>query len=342
MLRVTVHEGCCRLVHSDGSALAANRFLDAVRARGLSPRTERAYAFDLLVFYRWLSSVRRELEELHSADLLDFIAAQQSTGAAPRSINRRLTTIGQFYRFVTGRDLDQGPGILRPSSHYRGPGHDHELGLHRLHRRTRKARVKEPRLLTEPLSPRQIRSFLRSLDRYRDLAIVHLMLLCGLRSREVLELEIDDIVWTEQRIRVHGKGQRDRVLPLAGVLARVLRDYVKLERPTRHGQTRLFLVLQGQRRGQPMTPAGIRSLFRQRRRRPTLGIANAHRFRHTFGTDMARAGVRLPTLQRIMGHADMKTTLQYIELSLVDVAEEYQRAIDTIQGRYKRSTRDKS
>ena len=85
-----------------------------------------------------------------------------------------------------------------------------------------------------------------------------------------------------------------------------------------------------------MTPAGLRNLFRHRRRRPMLAIANAHRFRHTFGTDMARAGVRLPILQRMMGHADMKTTLQYIELSLVDVADEYRRAMSTIENRYKR------
>ena len=84
-----------------------------------------------------------------------------------------------------------------------------------------------------------------------------------------------------------------------------------------------------------MTPAGLRSLFRQRRRRPTLAIANPHRFRHTFGTDMARAGVRLPILQRMMGHADLKTTLQYIELSLVDVADEYRRALALITARYK-------
>ena len=87
-----------------------------------------------------------------------------------------------------------------------------------------------------------------------------------------------------------------------------------------------------------MTPAGLRSLFRQRRRQPTLTTANAHRFRHTFGTDMARAGVRLPVLQRLMGHADMKMTLQYIELSLVDVADEYQKAIRIIEGRYRRCT----
>jgi integrase len=85
-----------------------------------------------------------------------------------------------------------------------------------------------------------------------------------------------------------------------------------------------------------MTPEGLRNLFRFRRRRSSLQSANAHRFRHTFGTDMARAGVRLPILQRMMGHADMATTLQYIELSLVDVADAYSKAIATIEGRYRR------
>lgn len=341
LLSVAISDGHFMLADSEGCALEANRFLDAVRARGLSARTERAYAFDLLHFYRWLIAAQHRLEDLRSDNLLDFIVKQQRAGAAPRSINRRLTTVRLLFRFCTGRELDQGPGVLRPGSHYKGPGHDHELGLHRLHRRGCKVRVKEPRLLIEPLSPDQVRSFLHSLSRYRDLAIVHLMLLCGLRSREILELGVDDIVWADRRLHVRGKGLRDRVLPLTDVLARVLRNYTKFERPTR-SETRLFLVLQGRRRGQPMTPAGLRSLFRQRRRRPSLAIANAHRFRHTFGTDMARAGVRLPILQRMMGHADMKTTLQYIELSLVDVADEYRRAISSIEGRYRRGTGDRS
>jgi site-specific recombinase XerD len=334
-LRVLVSGGCFTLLDDGRPMLEANRFLDAVRARGLSPRTLRAYAFDLLHSYRWLKLSKRQLQDLVSADLIDFIVEQQRSDAAPRSINRRLTTLRLFFQFCTGRVLDHGPGVLRPAPHFRGPGRDRELGLHRLQRRTCKVRVKEPRLLIEPLGPDQVRSFLRSLKRYRDFAIVHLMLLCGLRSREVLELHVDDVIWEERRLHVRGKGQRDRVLPLADALERVLRDYLKLERPTRDAKRHLFLVLQGPRRGQPMTPAGLRSLFRQRRRRPTLTSANPHRFRHTFGTDMARAGVRLPILQRMMGHSDMKTTLQYIELSLVDVADEYRRALVTIEGRYK-------
>ena len=316
------------------------RFLDAVRARGLSSQTERAYAFDLVRFFRWIATKQRRVEELAPADLVDFIAHQQQTGAAPRSINRRLSTVCLFFRFKTGRDLDHGVlGVLRPAPHYKGPGRDHVLGLHRLTPRIRKIRVKEPRTIVEPLTPEQVRSFLRSLSRYRDLAIVHLMLLCGLRSKEVLDLQLGDIVWSDDRLRVRGKGGRDRALPLPALLVRVLRDYLRVERPAKSEDQHLFLVLQGQRRGRPMTAPGLRNLFRHRRRRPILAPAHAHRVRHTFGADMARAGVRLPILQRMMGHADLKTTLRYIELSLVDVAHEYQRAITSIEGRYARGRR---
>jgi integrase len=108
------------------------------------------------------------------------------------------------------------------------------------------------------------------------------------------------------------------------------------ERPRRSASGRLFVILQGKRRGEPMSAAGLRSIFRHRRRRPALSIANAHRFRHTFGADMARAGVRLPVLQRLMGHSDAKTTLQYIRLSMADISAEYQRAIAQLEQRYGR------
>ena len=65
-----------------------------------------------------------------------------------------------------------------------------------------------------------------------------------------------------------------------------------------------------------------------------VACANPHRFRHTFGTDMARSGVRLPILKTMMGHANGITTLQYINLSMADIADEYRRAIKEIQKRY--------
>jgi integrase/recombinase XerD len=325
------------LVGDDGPIAEANEFLAALQVRGLSPRTVRAYAYDLLLLYRWMRASGRSLQQLEARDLLEFIAAQRRVGAEPRSINRRLSTARLLYRFWMNRELGVGPRVSLPGPHYKGPGRDHYLGIHQLSRRgVRKLRVNEPRKLVEPLTPEQVRAFLRSLTRYRDLSIVHFMLLCGLRSREVIELKLGDVVFGDSRVRVRGKGDRDRALPLPEVLADALRKYQQLERPRPCPEPRLFVVLQGKQRGRPMTASGLRSLFRHRRRRAVLAMANAHRFRHTFGADMARAGVRLPILQQMMGHADLKTTMHYVRLSMADVADEFRRAVIKIADRYRR------
>lgn len=327
--------GRWQLFHAKRPIPEANRFLAAVATRGLSRATVRAYGFDLVVLYRWLERNGQSLRALSGELLLAYVAAQQHLGAQPSSINRRLTTARLLYRFCTGRELEQGRGAISPAPHYRGRGRDRALGLHPLPQRRQLAlRVKVPRCIVEPLSGTEVRRFLRSLRRYRDLAIVHLMLLCGLRSAEVLQLQIGDVLVEDGQLRVRGKGQRERVLPLPDLVARSVADYVRWERPAACQTRLLFVVLQGRRRGRPMTLPGLRSLFRQRRRDHAIARANPHRFRHTFGADMARSGVRLPILQRMMGHADSSTTLHYIHLSMADIADEYRRVIAELQRRY--------
>jgi integrase/recombinase XerD len=318
------------VVSGEGALVAqANGFLTALTQRGFSPRTVRAYAYDLIVFFRWLVTRKQELSAVDEAGLLEYVGEQQARGAKPRSINRRLSTCRLFIRHVSGREPERAT-----SGYYRGRGRDRNLGLHVLRPRRRIAlRVKVPRTLVEPLSRDQVRQYLQGIRRHRDLCIVYLMLLCGLRSREILLLQLEDI--DEHSLRVRGKGGKERVLPLPGVLQGLLSRYVELERPDVTSSRSLFVVLSGRRRGEAMTPAGLRSLFRHRRRTHELRNANAHRFRHTFGTDMARAGVRLPILQRMMGHAQAGTTLQYINLAMADIAAEYARATALIQRRYR-------
>ncbi|MFH1130283.1 MAG: tyrosine-type recombinase/integrase [Pseudomonadota bacterium] len=318
-----------------GQLQDANQFLDAQSIRGLSERTVRAYAFDLLIVYRWLQQTQKKLQSLKQADLLEFVADQRRKKAQPRSINRRLTTFRQLYRFVTTKDLDAGFGTSMPAPSYRRPKVDQKLGLIKIKLAPwQKLKVKVPHTLIDPLTQKQVLRFLGTLRRYRDLAIVHLMLLCGLRSKEVMHLAIKDVSLLQKQIRVFGKRQKERMLPLPDLLIQILVDYLRYERPTRSRTHALFVVLQGKRRGLPMTLEGLRSLFRHRRLDKKLAVANPHRFRHTFGTNMARAGVRLPVLQKLMGHAFSQTTLQYINLSLEDIADEYQKAMREIQKRY--------
>src|SRR6516162_4581237 len=90
----------------------------------------------------------------------------------------------------------------------------------------------------------------------------------------------------------------------------------------------LFVSLKGPKRGQPMSPAGLRSLFRHHRRRTNLLKANPHRFRHTFGAEMVRAGVSLPALMHLMGHSQIHTTMRYVRLAPEDVWCEFARAVE--------------
>ena len=328
--------GGVELVIDDVPCAHVNRFLAALTTRGLSVQTVRAYGYDLVALYRWLADTQRTVAALTPADVTDYIAAQRRVGAAPSSINRRLVTCRLLYRFCTDRELEDGPGYCGPAPYYRGRGYDHVLGLRRIPpSRRRRLRVSTPRRLVEPLTAREVQRFLRRLRRYRDLALVHLMLLCGLRTGETLALQEADVGYDECRLRVRGKGGKERVLPLPALLAQLLRRYQRWERPLGCAVPQLFVVLQGRRRGQPMTMAGLRSLFRHRRRDHRLARANPHRWRHTFGADMARAGVRLPLLQRLMGHADPAQTLHYIHLSLADLSAEYALAVARIATRYR-------
>ena len=339
---MTVHaevdreSGLYRVVDGEGEPVEAiNAFLRAVATRGLSPLTVRAYAFDLAAVYRWLAATGRELGGLSQADLLDFVAWEKRRGAQPSSINRRLTTCRLLHAFWQPGGLSATAGTSLPAPHYRSPGRDRRLGVHILRKkRALVLKVKVPKKLVAPLTAEQVREYLRGMRRYRDIAIVHLMLLCGLRSREVLGLARTDVSLIERSVRVLGKGSKERVVPLADLVAAAIEQYLTHERPHDCLDQALFVCLQGTRRGRAMTPTGLRSLFRHRRRKPTLSDANPHRFRHTFGADMARSGVSLPVIQKLMGHANPEMTLQYINLSLADIAEAYRTASAKIHESY--------
>lgn len=203
--------------------------------------------------------------------------------------------------------------------------HRRPMGLGRPRQAMSRLRVKVPKLNIVPLSVNEVARFWSSFHTSRDLAIVGLMLLHGLRSAEVLALNPDDVLLSEAQLRVRGKGNKVRFLPLAPETVQLLEHYLRLERP--HPCTALFVLLKGPARGARMTAAGLRSLFRYHRRSTGIQLANPHRFRHTFACDMVRAGMSLPALMQLMGHADIQTTLRYVQVTPQDVYLEYARAV---------------
>ena len=175
-------------------------------------------------------------------------------------------------------------------------------------------RLKQPRRIIVPLCADEVAKFWRSFRTFRDLAVTGLMLLDGLRSCEVLALQLEDLQLAQAQMRVLGKGNKQRLLPLPQEIIDARQNYLWLERPLTHSRS-LLVCLKGRPRGQPMTPAGLRSLFRHHRASSQVSQANPHRFRHTFGTEMARAGICLPALQHLRGHSQIRTTMLYVQLA---------------------------
>jgi site-specific recombinase XerD len=134
------------------------------------------------------------------------------------------------------------------------------------------------------------------------------------------------VLLSEAQLRVRGKGNKLRFLPLAPETTQLIDHYLRLERPNPCPQA-LFVVLKGPAHGTRMTPAGLRSLFRYHRQTTGVQLANPHRFRHTFASDMVRAGMSLPALMKLMGHADIETTLRYVQVTAQDVYLQYARVV---------------
>jgi site-specific recombinase XerD len=315
-----------RLVDHLGQEVTwANDFLDAQRIRQLSLRSLRAYGYDLLHFARWwLPHPSPTLREMDESTLLDYVRDQlnEEPKPTPQTINHRLGVLRSLYRFHAGHSLPAGPHHFQCSYLTRPP-----LGYGRSHRvLTSGLRLKQPRRVMAPLSAEEVAKFWDSFRTFRDLALVALMLLDGLRSREALDLQLEDLQLAEAQIWVLGKGNKQRLLPLPAETIDVLQNYLRLERPLTNSPA-LFVSLKGRHRGQAMTVAGLRSLFRHHRLRSEVPRANPHRFRHTFGADMVRAGISLPALQRLMGHSHIHTTMLYVLLAPQDVWREYARAV---------------
>jgi integrase/recombinase XerD len=304
-----------------------NRYLDQERVRGVADSTLRSYAHDLLHFLRWWATTQRTCaiteQALTEATLLDYIRFQVNEDPAPAaaSINRRVGTAERAMR----REFPEAAPLFAPGFQhwYWRPS---RLGYGRPRPALTQLRVKTPKRVVVPLSIDEVARFWRSFRTSRDLAIVGLMLLHGLRSCEVLALNCVDALLAESQIRVPGKGKKIRVLPLARESVELLDHYLCLERPAHCGPA-LFVCLKGRARGRRMTSAGLRSLFRHHRQTTGVTKANPHRFRHTFASDMIRAGISLPALMQLMGHAQIQTTLVYVQLTPQDVWEQYARAV---------------
>ena len=337
-----------RLVGAGATIEAANAFVAHLGTRGYSPATVRAYAYDLANFASFLLDRSLGLGEVAPSDLFDYLDWQQQprrasgkvvalarAGPAPATMNRRISAVrGLFeHQVMAGALLENPVPAARRANGLRTPprgmlahvGPGRPRGGGRL--------VRQAARLPESVEDEDVATFLSDLLTYRDRAIVLAMVLGGLRAGEVRSLRLADVDMGLRRVRVVGKGGRERRVPVDGAFFSECAAYLRDERPAGCATPECFVVLRGPTRGQAMTEAGMRKIFRTHRERSGARRVRPHRLRHTYGTELAAAGIDLLVLRELMGHASPETTARYVHLSPEGLAAEYAAARATMEPR---------
>jgi integrase/recombinase XerD len=339
-----VHAGdlrpACSCDRSSGLAAGAGAPLADVYLEFLSgrcrPNTVLAAASDLRVFF---TVVAKPPEQVRPADVLAFITAQRtgrggghgtlrpvSPGHAPdgvsaATVRRRLSIVSGFFAFLQAR------GDVAANPVPRG------LPTRRERSRPRQGvpLVRATRRLPRILSPAEVDALTAALRTHRDQAMVAAMVLGGLRRCEVLGLRLGDLHAAERRVFIaEGKGGRQRLIPVSGRFFIAVAAYLDAERPAGASTDRVFVVLKGPRRGQPLSAKGMEEILTAARRRAGLEHATCHELRHTCLTRLREAGMALEAVQAQAGHASIESTRIYLHLADDWLAAQYRKAAEVI------------
>jgi integrase/recombinase XerD len=276
---------------------ALQRFLDAVwLERGLSANTLAAYRADLTALGRWLEARDSALLKATRIELLGFIAARVEGGSRPRSTARQLSSFRRFYRYM----IREGLISEDPTAQIAMPKIGRSL----------------PRSLTEA----EVDSLLAAPTvadplGHRDRSMLEVLYATGLRVSELVSLKHNQVNANQGVMRILGKGNRERLIPLGEEALRWLQQFMQgpraeilLERQTDY----LFPT----RRGDRMTRQAFWHIIKRYAKK--AGVAkelSPHTLRHAFATHLLNHGADLRVVQMLLGHSDLSTTQIYTHVA---------------------------
>jgi integrase/recombinase XerD len=327
LVRFTASDGGVLIRLGHESVDAYLEFL-AVRCR---PNTVIAAGSDLKIFF---TMVGKDPVGVTTADVLAFVTAQRSvgdpnvirlvdgeSGLSARTIKRRLSSLSSMYAFLVARgDVGSNPV---PAG----------LPTRRSRRRGRRGvpLIRTPTTLPRIVASDEVDALLVACRRLRDRAMFEAMVFGGLRRCEVLGLRLDDLDAARRQVFiVEGKGGHQRRIPISKRWFATVGDYLRVERPVEAMTDRVFVVLKGQRRGQPLSDEGLKQVFVSARERAGLRRITCHELRHTCFTRLREAGMELEALQAQAGHRSIETTRLYVHLANEWLATEYHQAMTII------------
>ncbi len=264
--------------------------------RRLSPNTVAAYRADLTGLAGFLARGGSDLFSATHPLLRRWLAHLQTRGYARSSIARKAASARSMYRFASRK------GVVKsnPAALLAAPKTGSALPA--VLKKGEAAALMEAPRGGEPVA-------------LRDRAVLELLYATGLRVSELCGLDVDDAWLDRGRVRVLGKGSREREVPIGEVAGEALESYLVRGRPPMvppPGGSALFF----NRRGRRLTPRDVRGLVEQYRRRVLAGRrASPHTLRHSFATHLMEGGADIRAVQELLGHANLAVTQRYTHVS---------------------------
>lgn len=319
-----------------------------------SPNTVRTYAYNLKLYWEFLSHKQIDWQKVNLEQLADFIhwlRNPQPSGVMPiqpqvskrteKTINHALNTVSMFYEFhirlgdvqdVTTHTYQVQPGRkFKPFLHHISKGREVK---------TRLLRIKEPKTFPGCLTTEQIKQLLAGCHRTRDKFLICLLYETGMRIGEVLGLRHEDI--RSQGVNeVHvvpradnvnssrAKAGEHRVIHVSKELLKLYSSYLINEYPDNVDSDYVFVNCWDGEIGQPMRYSSVEGLFKRLEKKTGTKV-NPHLFRHTHATELIRAGWDMAHVQKRLGHSSIQTTINtYVHLTEEDLRIEYDKYLAT-------------
>lgn len=281
-------------------------FLTMLRVeRNVSNHTMDAYKRDINQYLMYLGDLDiKNLSDVKSTHIRDYIRVLSDGGMAPASISRIISSIRTYYRFLSSENiLDENPVLLINNP-------------------------KLPKKLPDVLSEKEISLIINAIREssqfyQRDKAIIELLYSCGIRVTELCNLEMSNLFIDQDLIRVMGKGNKERLLPLGVRSKKYLDDYIKHSRNShikKSGSSFVFVS----RNGNQLTRAMINIILNKWTQVSGLKKSvSPHKLRHSFATHLLEGGADLRFVQALLGHSDISTTQIYTHIDKHYLKEVY-------------------
>lgn len=268
----------------------------------LSPHTLSAYKSDIMQF---IHHHKESSPTITAENISAYIHHLRASGFHPRTIHRKSSSLHNFCKFLYREKLiDSHPNILK--------------SIPKLGKRLPKS------LKTSDITTLLNNASESSRTPLRDTALIELLYGCGLRASECLAIKYIDI-HDRSVIKIHGKGKKDRRLPIGKCAQNALANYLENERPIllRHyTHPHVFLNINGQ----PLTRQGLNMIIKKHsqcieKHHPI----SAHTLRHSFATHILNGGAELNVVQELLGHENINTTQLYTSVSTKRSKELYKK-----------------